>query len=255
MPNPFFSGRIPPDLLERVEKHCAETGETKTDVLVHALSTYLNHPIAPRNNPVVEVSKEMFTTLEERVATLENLLIRCDNSIIKFDNKEKQNEGKIIKQLVISPDNKTEISEIPEDFWAAPLNNTNNTFDKNKEKIKGQNKEPTLLLSEHIPKKLENLTSSELIKSSDLKQSQLDGYKRRVLVKYKKMEQPLEKKQLLSIPEKIETKNLTVIDGYPYDLFYLGENENGNSLWSAIPYDNKRYQQLSMQISSEENLS
>lgn len=39
--NPFFSGRIPPELLVRIEQRIQETGESKTDILVAALSAYL----------------------------------------------------------------------------------------------------------------------------------------------------------------------------------------------------------------------
>jgi hypothetical protein len=48
MADPLFSGRIPPELYERVEAYCWETGKAKTDVLVEALSDYLGveRPIA-----------------------------------------------------------------------------------------------------------------------------------------------------------------------------------------------------------------
>lgn len=255
MASPFFSGRIPKDLLERVEKHCAETGESKTDVLVYALAAYLDHPVAPRNNSTVEVSKDMFVALEERVATLENLLKQKINNVINPDNTQLNLKETICEQLVISPDNSVQVLEMPEDFWASPIDDTDNNFDNSRGKLSDEQKETVLLLSEHIPKKLENLTSSEIIKQAGLKQSQLDGYKRRVSVKYQKMEQPLVKKQLLNPPEKIETKNPIIINGYPYDLFYLGENEKGSSLWSALPYDNSRYQQLSIHGAFEKILN
>ncbi|MHC5831690.1 MAG: hypothetical protein ACYT04_90905, partial [Nostoc sp.] len=76
--NHFFSGRIPNELYEQAEKHCKETGDSKTEVLIKALSTYLNFPIAiPGKNliaPASEVTKEMFERLEERLKILEDYL-------------------------------------------------------------------------------------------------------------------------------------------------------------------------------------
>ena len=76
--NPFFSGRIPPDLYQHVEKHCKEVGESKTEILIKALSTYLNLPIpSTGENSTIsapEVNKEMFEALEKRIEFLEKLL-------------------------------------------------------------------------------------------------------------------------------------------------------------------------------------
>jgi predicted transcriptional regulator len=55
MANPFFSGRIPPDLYQRVEEFAAETNQSKTRILILALSAYLDHPIAC----LVESSEEI----------------------------------------------------------------------------------------------------------------------------------------------------------------------------------------------------
>lgn len=40
MPSPFFSGRIPQELFDHVEAHRKSTDESKTDVLVKALTAY-----------------------------------------------------------------------------------------------------------------------------------------------------------------------------------------------------------------------
>lgn len=65
MSKPFFSGRIPQDLLDAVEAHCSETGESKTDVLINALSNYLKHPT--KTTPI----EDRLSLLEDRVAALE----------------------------------------------------------------------------------------------------------------------------------------------------------------------------------------
>lgn len=88
MASPFFSGRIPQELNDRINQHCTETGESKTQVLLNALSKYLDFPIKP---PVTtSVSAERFNQLEQRVAELEKKLeittvISVDNSRIIKD--------------------------------------------------------------------------------------------------------------------------------------------------------------------------
>jgi len=73
MVNPFFSGRVPEDLNKRIEQHCAETGESKTQLLINALSKYLDFPVKPP--APANVSPERFDQLEERVAELERKLL------------------------------------------------------------------------------------------------------------------------------------------------------------------------------------
>lgn len=97
--NKFFSGRIPNELYEQAEKHCEETGDSKTEVLIKALSTYLNFPIAiPGKNliaPAPEVTKEMFETLEEKIRILEDALKTLSVNVINNnndDNKSKDTE-------------------------------------------------------------------------------------------------------------------------------------------------------------------
>jgi hypothetical protein len=38
--NPFFSGRIPQELFDHIEKRIEKSGESKTDILVQALAIY-----------------------------------------------------------------------------------------------------------------------------------------------------------------------------------------------------------------------
>jgi hypothetical protein len=88
--NRFFSGRIPNELYEQAEKHCEETGNSKTEVLIKALSAYLNFPIEISGKnfiaPTIEVTKEMFLELQERVKTLEDLANNLQLPVIKTDN-------------------------------------------------------------------------------------------------------------------------------------------------------------------------
>lgn len=106
MPNPFFSGRIPQDLYQRIQQHIAETGESKTHILINALAAYLNHPLKIQKTVVGSgVSLEMFTTLEERVAALEQLLPNSGKTVITLDNN-----SDIIQPIVINTNNNPENS-------------------------------------------------------------------------------------------------------------------------------------------------
>ena len=101
--NPFFSGRIPQDLDDCVKEYCAETGESKTHVLINALAKYLDFPIKPL--AATGVSIEMFSQLEERVAELEKELRKT--TVISPDNK-KDTSADTTDELItynINPDN------------------------------------------------------------------------------------------------------------------------------------------------------
>lgn len=71
-PNPFFSGRISQQLFDAVEKHRQQSGESKTDVLVKALSAYVNAPIEV--SPLDAEDKSKLQALENRVVQIEQVL-------------------------------------------------------------------------------------------------------------------------------------------------------------------------------------
>ncbi|MEO0933223.1 MAG: hypothetical protein AAFY21_05505 [Cyanobacteria bacterium J06641_2] len=75
--NPFFSGRIPKELNESVVKHCEETGKTKTDILIAALSAYLNVPTPQTNTKISSSVEKELTDLRERMQQLELLCRHC----------------------------------------------------------------------------------------------------------------------------------------------------------------------------------
>lgn len=276
MPNPFFSARIPPELLEKIKKHSTETGETKTQILIKALAAYVKYPL-PAENPAFNsgVSMEAFTALEKRVVALEQLLETPITPIINSDN----NDNSIESPVIVADNN---IEQLP-DLWAIaseptsqdeekqPLPETdkralqpvimqdstikllsppatvdNNQHDNDDNKV--DNKER----SQDAYPKYESLTSVELRKLTGMTQPQIDNHKRKVNNKYKKLGQPLEDKKLLKTPEEINLKEPITINGYPYNLFYIGQNEKGKDLWSMIPFDNSRYQQLSLDSSLKE---
>lgn len=66
---PFVAARIPEDLNTKLEEYSKATGEGKTQVLINALSSYLN--FSPQSK---EASKDRLSILEERVADLERII-------------------------------------------------------------------------------------------------------------------------------------------------------------------------------------
>lgn len=76
MPNPFFSGRIPPELEAHVEEYRKQTGESKTDVLIKALSTYTDFQdkqVEIENTEITNPILERLEKIEERLTELDNL--------------------------------------------------------------------------------------------------------------------------------------------------------------------------------------
>ncbi|NES70681.1 MAG: hypothetical protein F6K24_38450 [Okeania sp. SIO2D1] len=71
MTNPFFSGRIPQELLDHVEEYREQTGESKTDVLIKALANYTGYKIPEANNlPKIAPITEKVERLERGLETL-----------------------------------------------------------------------------------------------------------------------------------------------------------------------------------------
>ncbi len=66
MIKPQITIRVHPDLLSRLEKYVKQTGETKTEVIVHALEEYLEcSKVTPLSQIVMNLSARV-TNLEEK---------------------------------------------------------------------------------------------------------------------------------------------------------------------------------------------
>ena len=101
--NPFFSGRIPQGLYDRIEDYRKETDESKTDVLIRALAKYVEYELEedkPNIPPIQKTFDQIFQRLdliEQELSTLANrekkqdtkqLKTLSDNKAITTDNKE-----------------------------------------------------------------------------------------------------------------------------------------------------------------------
>lgn len=245
--NPFFSGRIPPDLQARIEQHIAITGESKNQIVINALSSYLNHPVSQSNptlvsNAISSLIEERFNALENRIAAVELTWNEVGSQDTKPINTEENLNGLgVYESENTTPDVLSDLEFIQQENnslleHTVVLEEVITQTDQNDHDIGSEQQEETTDKAvEDTPTKFENLTSAEMAKETELKQAQLDGYKRKVTINFQKMGQPLPGKKLLASPEKIDTIEPIIINGYPYYLFYLGQNDKGNNLWTALP--------------------
>ena len=251
--NPFFSGQIPPDIQARIEQHIAKTGESKNQIIINALSSYLNYPVSQSSptlvsNAISSLIEERFNALENRIAAVELTWNEVYSQEPKHINTEENLNGLGVYEIENNtPDVLSDLEFIQQEKnslleHTVLLEEVITPPDQNDHDIGSEQQEETADKAvEDTPTKLENLTSAEMAKETGLKQPQIDGYKRKVTIKFQKMGQPLPAKNLLVSPEKIDTIEPIIINGYPYDLFYLGQNDRGNNLWTALPCDHKSH--------------
>jgi len=64
MPNPFLGVRIPPELEQAIFERMQHTGQSKSDIVIAALETYLELPSC----------HQRLTQVEERLAEVESAL-------------------------------------------------------------------------------------------------------------------------------------------------------------------------------------
>jgi hypothetical protein len=87
MANPFFSGRIPASLAEKINNHLLTTGETRSELLVRLLRTEVN------DNNVDNSIDSIVSDLLLRVKKLEDLANhQNDNKLDNIEIKQPQTE-------------------------------------------------------------------------------------------------------------------------------------------------------------------
>lgn len=114
MANPFFSGRIPPGLAEKIDAHLLSTGETRSELLVRLLRTEVG------DNSIDNKPDNIIADLLARVEKLEQLA-----------NNKVDNKSDLITDNVI--DNKSERAvEQGDNIGDNVKTNPNNNKDDNK---------------------------------------------------------------------------------------------------------------------------
>ena len=125
--NPFFSGRIPPDLFERAEQHCDESGISKTELLITALRAYLDYPEPPKP---VEVAPERVTRLEQQMNEVWRAIAQL------------QNQNPVSHNVSTSNTNNFPAILLNESAMARELGMTRNALRRRREKARPSHKVP-----------------------------------------------------------------------------------------------------------------
>lgn len=116
MASPFFSGRIPQELYDRVDQRVKESGEGKTQILINALSQYLGVEISTPKSSGVNIDSFLseLESLKERVGVLERSQPKqlspdniSDNKLITDDNATDNSV------MVLTSKEVTELTGIP----------------------------------------------------------------------------------------------------------------------------------------------
>ena len=132
--NPFFSGRIPPNLFERAEQHCDESGISKTELLIAALRAYLDYPEPPTP---VEVAPERVTKLEEQMGEVWRAIAQLQNQ-----NPEAQQQNLISDNVSTSNAKEVPAYLLNESAMARELGLTRNALRRRREKAQPKRKLP-----------------------------------------------------------------------------------------------------------------
>jgi hypothetical protein len=119
---PFFSGRIPQSLHDALEEYRQQTNESKTEILIKALSTYIEHSIETPTSyggaeaSRIEVLEKKFEVLKQEMCALREMLVTPSNSPALEHRKEETVEqiSLILKENVIKDDNDIDNESVSE---------------------------------------------------------------------------------------------------------------------------------------------
>jgi hypothetical protein len=141
MPNPFFSGRIPQDLYDRIEDHIKVSGESKTRLLVAALSKYVNFEPSVATTSFSEITdiKARLQSLELMVYELyQGKIDNTDNCVISIES-DLVTDNDLISQVDDNIDNNL-ITDKLEPMNGAALNRRFNLPEGGIAKMKSKHK-------------------------------------------------------------------------------------------------------------------
>ena len=95
MANPFFSGRIPPGLADKIDAHLLTTGETRSELLVRLLRAEVddNEFDNKTDNKTDNVGDNTLSDLIARVEQLERIVNnKADNKLDKATDNKSDND-------------------------------------------------------------------------------------------------------------------------------------------------------------------
>lgn len=227
--NPFFSGRIPQELHQKVEEFCEREGKGKTEFMIEAFYKYLDLPIPTTRNSS-DVTKEMFLELQERVYQTEAQIQEFQNLLKRIP------ETKTIDNIDIIPDNN-------------PKELNHSTNDSSKTKDKNESKNP-----ETSKERLANLNASEASEITGISNTQMSRNKNKVLEEIHKKGYDMKAETIFPEPIEIPQKSKDIIlKGEKYKLICTGLDSRKKPIWSLKPCDNKYYQPVISNITNNIN--
>ena len=91
MANPFFSGRIPPGLADKIDAHLLTTGETRSELLIRLLRAEVSDDNSNNNNDNIAENKNdnILLDLSLRVQKLEEAINNKSDNIVSRTNDNK----------------------------------------------------------------------------------------------------------------------------------------------------------------------
>lgn len=264
MANPYLSGRIPVELDKEINEFLARTGETKTQMLIKAVSAYIGteppslKATGDRRIDVLEQEvselKGAVKSLYEKYATLAPRIEnpRIDIEPIEFydniaDNSDNSNGiDKIdhtfrdIDNTVNNRDNHVEIEK---------TNNLDNRTDNN-DNNSGVTYTTDITPTLEDDKNFINIETSEAARLTKLEAKRFTDLRGGFNKKLKKDNKSLPEKQILDAPIKMTPSSGVKIDKIPYDIFYVGQSKEGKNLWNLVP-ENTPGEQIPLEFPSD----
>lgn len=251
MPNVFLSGRIPAELNQKIDEFLAGTGETKTEMLAKAVAAYIGAEPPPLKvtgdrrieNLELEVAElkgavqslyeklAMFTTKIETPQIELERAITPHNIIDNSDNTDNIEDIRKIDQTLSDSQNLADNSN--NYIETEKANNVDNS-DNNDNKLEVSSSfdtEPT----NNKDKAFLEIDTAEVAKLTKLDAKKFTNLRYSFNQKFKKQNKPFPENKKLDCPIKMTPPSGVKIEEIPYDVFYVGQSNEGKHLWNLIP--------------------
>jgi hypothetical protein len=128
--NPFFSGRIPQELFDHIEKRIEKSGESKTDILVQALAIYTGFDLPIQKEITQSPLTEKITNLSNEIEILKDEI-----KAIKLFQKQQQDQLKQKESIVQHKEKEPFVETISLPLFPDKIDDNlcNNSIDNEKE--------------------------------------------------------------------------------------------------------------------------
>jgi hypothetical protein len=120
--NPFFSGRIPQELFDHIEKRIEKSGESKTDILVQALAIYTGFDLPSTKESAksplaekIEILTSEVELLKKKFKEIELYQTRNKETVTQSKSSEKIRDPNISQEVKDEPNLLSLITDIYSD--------------------------------------------------------------------------------------------------------------------------------------------